>query len=104
VPGLPGQKLNAGVRYRARNNASVAAYGQLVSEQRVIYNNNTIGGPLTVRRQDGYLRLDVEARYPLVSNIELNLFVRNLLDVNYQERFGFPAAGRNFGLAFRMRI
>ncbi|OGD20919.1 MAG: hypothetical protein A2W03_07340 [Candidatus Aminicenantes bacterium RBG_16_63_16] len=104
VPGLPGQKLNAGLRYRAGNEASVAVFGQLVSEQRVIYNNNTIGGQLTVRRQDGYLRLDVEARYPLLSNIEMNLFVRNLLDVNYQERFGFPAAGRNFGLAFRMRI
>ncbi len=104
VPGLPGQKLNAGVRYRARNGASVAGFGQFVSEQRIIYNNNTIGGPLTVRRQDGYLRLNIEARYPLLADIEINLFIRNLLDANYQERFGFPAAGRNFGLAFRMRI
>jgi len=104
LPGLPAHKVNAGVRYRARNNASVAAFGQLVSEQLVIYNNNTIGGPMTVQSQNGYFRLDLEARYPLQSNIEINLFVRNLLDVNYQERFGFPAAGRNFGLAVRMRI
>ncbi len=104
VPGLPGHKLNAGVRFRARQGASLAAFGQYVSEQRVIYNNNTIGGPLTVRRQGGYLRVDIEGRYPIFSNLELNIFVRNLLDVNYQERFGFPAAGRNFGLAVRMRI
>jgi outer membrane receptor protein involved in Fe transport len=59
---------------------------------------------MSVQRQDGYLRVDVEARYPLISDLELNLFVRNLFDVNYQERFGFPAAGRNIGLAVRMRI
>lgn len=104
VPGLPGHKVNAGVRFRASNDASLAAFGQFVSEQRIIYNNNTIGGPLTVRRQGGYFRLDVEARYPLPSNLEVSLFVRNLLDADYQERFGFPAAGRNFGLAIRMRI
>jgi outer membrane receptor protein involved in Fe transport len=104
VPGLPGAKLNAGVRYRAPNNASVAVFGQFVSEQLVIYNNNLIGGPLTVQSQGSYFRLDIEARYPLLSTIEINLFVRNLLDVSYQERFGFPAAGRNFGLALRMRI
>ena len=104
VPGLPAHKLNAGVRYRAPNGASVAAFGQFVSGQNVIYNNNTIGGPLTVRRQGEFLRLDIEARYPLLSNMELSLFVRNILDEHYQERFGFPAAGRNFGLAFRMRL
>lgn len=104
VPGLPEHKLNAGVRYRASNNASVAVFGQFVSTQSVIYNDNTIGGTLTVRRQDSYVRLDVEAQYPLLANIEINLFVRNILDERYQERFGFPAAGRNFGLSFRMRL
>ncbi len=104
VPGLPAHKVNAGVRYRARNSASVAAFAQFISAQDVMYNDNTIGGPLTVRRQAGYLRLDLEATYPLLSVVEVNVFVRNLLNVDYQERFGFPAAGRNFGLAFRMRI
>jgi outer membrane receptor protein involved in Fe transport len=104
VPGLPGHKLNAGVRWRARNGAGVAAFGQYVSEQSIVYNDNLIGGPMSVQRQDGYLRVDVEARYPLISDLELNLFVRNLFDVNYQERFGFPAAGRNIGLAVRMRL
>jgi outer membrane receptor protein involved in Fe transport len=104
VPGLPAHKLNAGVRYRAPNDASVAVYGQFVSEQNVIYNDNTIGGTLTVRHQKGYVRLDVEAHYPLLAGFEVNLFVRNILDTHYQERFGFPAAGRNVGLAVRMRI
>jgi outer membrane receptor protein involved in Fe transport len=104
VPGLPAHKLNAGVRYRAPNNASVALYGQFVSEQNVIYNDNTIGGTLTVRRQKSYVRLDVEGHYPLLAGFEVNLFVRNILDTHYQERFGVPAAGRNFGLAVRMRI
>jgi outer membrane receptor protein involved in Fe transport len=104
VPGLPEHKLNAGVRYRAPNDASVALFGQFVSEEKVIYNNNTIGGALTVRTQPSYVRLDIEARYPVLASLEASFFLRNILDAHYQERFGFPSAGRNIGLALRMRM
>jgi iron complex outermembrane receptor protein len=104
IPGLPEHKANVGIRYRARNGASVALFGQLFSGQEIIYNNNTIGGALSVKHQAGYFRLDAEGQYPLFSNLDINVFVRNILDEHYQERFGFPAAGRNFGLSLRMKI
>lgn len=56
---------------------------------------------MRVRTQSGYARLDLELRYPVFSYLEANAFVRNLLDADYQERFGFPVAGRTVGLSLK---
>lgn len=105
IPGLPEHKVNLGVKYKAKNKASLALFAQAVSEQEVIYNNNTLWNTdLRVRTQEAYLRLDLEGRYPLTKFMEVRLFMRNILDENYQERFGFAAAGRNFGLSFKTKF
>jgi iron complex outermembrane receptor protein len=102
IPGLPAHKANFGVRYRMRNNASLGLFVQAVSEQKVIYNNNTLyNTQMRVRTQSGYARLDLELRYPVFSYLEVNAFVRNLFDANYQERLGFPVAGRTIGLSLK---
>ncbi len=102
IPGLPEHKLNLGVKYRAPNNASIAVFLQAVSSQEVVYNNNTLWNQdLRVFTQESYFKMDLEARYPLFQRVDLNLFVRNVFDASYQERFGFPAAGRNFGVALK---
>jgi outer membrane cobalamin receptor len=48
--------------------------------------------------------LDVEGCYPIAGPVELVLFIRNLLGEEYQERFGFPAAGRNIGVSLRTKF
>jgi len=102
LPGLPRNKLNAGFRYRTRRNVSAGLFAQVVSRQKVIYNNNTLYNTrMRVRTQDGYARLDAEFRCPLFPGFEANLFLRNILDARYQERFGFPAAGRTAGLSIK---
>lgn len=102
IPGLPAHKANFGVRYKMRNGASLGLFVQAVSEQKVIYNNNTLyNTQMRVRTQSGYARLDLELRYPVFSYLEANAFVRNLLDADYQERFGFPVAGRTVGLSLK---
>lgn len=103
IPGLPEHKLNFGLKYRAPNNASVAVYVQAVSDQQVIYNNNLLyNDVLRVRKQDSYMRVDLEGRYPLAGFAEFGLFARNILNERYQERFGFPAASRNIGISLRV--
>lgn len=82
IPGLPRSKANVGVRYKARNNISLALFAQAVSSQKVIYNNNTLyDTDQTVRRQPGYLRWDFEGRYPLSSFLDLNVFFSKILNV-----------------------
>lgn len=105
IPGLPAHKANFGVRYRMRNNASLGLFVQAVSEQKVIYNDNTLyNTQMKVRTQSGYARLDLELRYPVFPYLEVNAFVRNLFDARYQERYGFPVAGRTIGLSLKTRF
>lgn len=102
IPGLPAHRANFGVRYRMRNNASLGLFVQAVSEQTVVYNNNTLyNTQMRIRTQPAYARLDLELRYPLFSHLELNAFVRNLFDAEYQERYGFTVAGRTAGLSLK---
>jgi iron complex outermembrane receptor protein len=105
IPGLPEHKVNLGLQYKARNSASIALFLQAVSSHEVIYNNNALWNPdLSVRKQESYLRMDVEGRYPLFKLFDVGVFVRNLLDADYQERFGFPAAGRNVGISLKAKF
>ncbi|MDH4197398.1 MAG: TonB-dependent receptor [Candidatus Aminicenantes bacterium] len=102
IPGLPAQRANFGVRYRMRNNASLGFFAQAVSEQKVIYNNNTLyNTKMRVRTQPAYVRFDLELRYPVSSILNFNAFVRNLFAARYQERFGFPVAGRTAGVSLK---
>jgi outer membrane receptor protein involved in Fe transport len=102
IPGLPAHRGNFGVRYRMRNNASLGLFVQACSEQKVIYNNNTLyNTQMSVRTQPGYARLDLEFRYPVFTYLEINAFIRNIFDAKYQERFGFPVAGRTLGLSLK---
>jgi outer membrane receptor protein involved in Fe transport len=102
IPGLPAHKANLGVQYKTHANASIALFAQAVSSQKIIYNNNTLYETnQTVRRQDGYLRLDLELRFPIRSFLDVTAFFRNILNAHYQERYGFPAADRNVGVSFR---
>ena len=105
VPGLPEHKVNAGLEFRTPSALSIAAFAQFVSSQKVIYNDNQLyNTDLRVRTQSSYVRLDVEFRWPVMRGLELDLFGRNLTNVDYQERYGFPAAGRTYGMSLRTRV
>jgi iron complex outermembrane receptor protein len=102
IPGLPTHRGNLGIRYRMRNNGSLGLFVQACSEQKVIYNDNTLyNTQMRVRTQSGFVRVDLEVRYPVFSYLEANAFVRNLFGAKYQERFGFPVAGRTVGLSLK---
>jgi outer membrane receptor protein involved in Fe transport len=105
IPGLPASKANVGLRYRAPSDLNVAAFVQYVSSQKVIYNDNQLyDTALRVRTQGSYVRLDVEGRWPVSRRFEIAVFGRNLTNVHYQERYGFPAAGRTAGISVRTQL
>jgi iron complex outermembrane receptor protein len=102
IPALPQHKVNAGIQYVGSRKEKIALFGSFVSTQKVIYNNNVISPTnLRVREQDTYTVVDLEASYPFMKYFEVSAYIRNLLDENYQERFGYPAAEINFGLGLR---
>ena len=102
IPGLPHHKINLGLQYKGKKKETITLYGRFVSDQKVIYNNNTLfNTDLRVREQDDFFTADIEASYPVIKNVELTGYVHNLFDRNYQERFGFPAAELNFGFGIK---
>jgi iron complex outermembrane receptor protein len=105
IPGLPEHKINLGLQYKTRNQARFALFLQSISSHEVIYNDNVLwNDDLRVRTQEAFIRLDFEVRYPISKLFDLGVFVRNLLDADYQERFGFPAAGRNVGISLKAKF
>jgi iron complex outermembrane receptor protein len=105
IPGLPAHKVNTGVQLKMRSNLSLAVFAQFVSRQKVIYNDNTLyDTSLRVRTQGSYVRLDVEARWPVSRRLAIGVFGRNLTNVDYQERYGFPAAGRTAGISLKTQL
>jgi outer membrane receptor protein involved in Fe transport len=102
IPGLPENKINAGIQYKRAQKERITLYASYVSNQRVIYNNNTLyNTDLRVRTQDPYFTMDIEGVYPLTRYLDVNAYVHNLLNSKYQERFGYEAAGVNFGIGLR---
>jgi len=105
VPGLPEHMANIGLQFKAPNGAKIAGFVHIVSSQKVIYNNNTLyNTDLRVREQDGYTTLDFEASYPFLKYFTVSAFARNILDEDYQERFGYPAAGANYGVVLSTKF
>jgi outer membrane receptor protein involved in Fe transport len=105
VPGLPEHMVNLGLQFKAKCGAKVAAFVHLVSSQKVIYNSNELWNTdLRVLDQDGYTTLDLEASYPFMKHFILSAFARNILDEDYQERFGYAAAGANYGVTLTARF
>jgi len=103
IPNLPMHKINAGLQYKGIKKERVTFYVKYVSNQKVIYNNNVLENTeLRVRKQDSYVTADIEASYPLLKGVEITGYVHNLFDKEYQERFGFPAAERNFGVGLKV--
>ncbi|MGQ9688546.1 MAG: TonB-dependent receptor [Desulfobaccales bacterium] len=108
LPGLPAHKVNAGIQYKGKFKEKLAFYMTFVSDQQVIYNNNTLGNTnLRVRTQPAYVTFDLEGSVPIPikgkDHVELYAFLHNLTDARYQERFGYPAAPFTVGGGLKLK-
>ncbi len=106
LPGVPAFKGNLGLRWLGPGNLRVAGFIQAASPQQVVYNGNLLwNDELQVVRQKGYVRFDLETSLPVPQFKALvSAFVHNVFNAHYQERYGFPAAGRSAGVNIRFNF
>jgi len=106
IPGVPAFKTNLGLRWIGPGQLRVAGFIQAASRQEVVYNNNLLwNDELQVVNQKGYVRFDLETSFPVPALKALvSGFIHNLFNASYQERFGFPAAGRSAGINIRFNF
>lgn len=108
IPGLPAHKVNLGIQYKGKFKEKIALYMTCVSNQRVIYNNNTLYNTnLRVRGQAPYVTFDLEGSVPIPikgrEHLEVYTFLHNLTDIRYQERFGYQAAPFTVGGGIKVK-
>jgi iron complex outermembrane receptor protein len=54
-----------------------------------------------IEKMPAYATLDLSLKYPVTKSLRGELFVQNLLDEAYEERFGYPALGRHGGFSLQ---
>lgn len=101
ISGMPKHKGNFGLQYKGLKEERLALLVRAFSHQDVIYNNGIGYQGSEIVRQSGFATLDIEGHYPVLDNLELSIYGRNILNKEYQERFGFPAPGRTFGFSLK---
>lgn len=54
-------------------------------------------------KMGSYTVVGLQGNYAITDRIDFNMNINNLLDVNYEQTYGFPSQGRNFHLALRIK-
>jgi outer membrane cobalamin receptor len=49
-----------------------------------------------------YTTMDAEFKKPVSKNGELGIYIENIFNREYEERFGYPIAGRVIGASYKM--
>jgi iron complex outermembrane receptor protein len=102
---LPEWQAGLGVDLRLPLAMTLAADIHYVGERKAIYAWKGSGWPakthFRLETLGAYSTVDLDLKVPLTKHGELGLFVENLFDKGYEERFGYPMPGRVAGLSFK---
>jgi len=102
ITSMPEHKFNIGLQFKGNKREKITLYGRYVSNQDVIYNNNLLfNNELRVKTQSSFFTVDIEASYPVLKNVDITAYCKNLFNKNYQERYGYPSQERNLGIGIR---
>ncbi|QQG64684.1 TonB-dependent receptor plug domain-containing protein [Desulfobulbus oligotrophicus] len=90
----PKWKINAGFDWRLPYNLTLSSTARYVDEQYTIVTNR-------LRTVDSYITVDAELNLALNKNAQVGLFVEDLFDEEYEERYGYALPGRVIGMQMR---
>jgi iron complex outermembrane receptor protein len=91
----PSEKADVSVRYSPYTKFNITLQGQWVNNLFSLENPYSYG-PVTYKRLDSYLLLNLRFNYQVGQHLQTYLSFENLTSVNYEVMYGFPMPGRSF--------
>lgn len=102
---LPEWKGNLGLEFSLPYRALLTTNIRFVGEQQTIY-TYTVGNPpqrrFKLMHLASFATTDAELKIPITKHGEVGIYAENLFDKKYEERFGYPMAGRIIGGSLKL--
>ncbi len=99
----PQWKFNLGADIKLPFNSLLSLRSKYVGERITVYSYRLLGQTRYKLIELGsFITADAELKIPFAKNAELGLYAENLFDKKYEERFGYPMAGRIIGAAVKL--
>lgn len=99
----PKWKFNVGADIKLPYNSMLSLRGRYVGERLTVYSYRAQGQTrYKLIELDSFITADVEIKVPVTKYAELGIYAENILDKKYEERFGYPMAGRLVGAAVKL--
>jgi iron complex outermembrane receptor protein len=102
---LPKWQGNIGADFKLPYHMKLAADLHYVGKREAIYSYSS-GWPAQSNFKlvtlDSHMTADLELKTPVTEHGEVSLYVENLFDKTYEERYGYPLPGRIIGVSCKM--
>ena len=92
---LPEWKGNLGVDFKLPFGATFSARERVVGITKAVYSSKLV-------KLSPFATTDIELKVPVTKHGEIGIFVENLFDENYEERFGYALPGRIIGASAKI--
>jgi len=100
---LPEWKASAGLDVSLPLEAMLSVDVRYVGDRQAIYAYQVWPGQaFALEDLDAYATLDVCLRMPVAAHGEASVYVENVCDKTYEERFGYPLPGRTAGVSLKL--
>lgn len=99
----PKWKFNIGADIKLPYNSLLSLRGRYVGERLTVYSYRAQGQTrYKLIELDSFVTADAEVKIPVAKYAELGIYAENIFDKKYEERFGYPMAGRVIGAAVKL--
>jgi outer membrane receptor protein involved in Fe transport len=104
---LPDWKASGSLEVALPHQSSLALSLRYVGERSTIYAYSS-GWPqqqfFKFVELESYVTADMNLKVPIMKHAELNCYIENLFDGEYEEQFGYPMSGLIIGAAFKLSL
>ncbi|MFH0888683.1 MAG: TonB-dependent receptor [Planctomycetota bacterium] len=100
---MPKWKGNLGLEFKLPDKATLSITSRFIGTNQTLYSYKV--GTVTkykLMELNHYTTMDAEFKKPVSKNGELGIYIENIFNRQYEERFGYPLPGKVAGVSYKM--